>query len=130
MFRRKPQHRPAPPARLGRGKRLGGINLLAGIIKRLCPTARHFQRVNDRTSPALHQRWTARRKAAVVQSVRLGLISLEEACLRYDLTVEELFGWQRAVDRHGIPGLRVTRLQIYRDTEELRSTKGANDDSR
>ena len=115
---------------MGRGERLGDINLLAGIIKRLCPTARHFQRVTIELPPPYTKRWTARRKAAVVQSVRLGLISLEEACLRYDLTVEELFGWQRAVDRHGIPGLRVTRLQIYRDTEELRSTKGANDDSR
>lgn len=57
------------------------------------------------------KRWTARRKAAVVQSVRLGLVSLEEACLRYDLTVEELFGWQRTLDRHGVTGLRATFLK-------------------
>ena len=106
------------------------INSLAGFIKWLRRQHAISRRVAIELPPPDTKRWTARRKAAVVQSVRLGLISLEEACLRYDLTVEELFGWQRAVDRHGIPGLRVTRLQIYRDTEELRSAKGANDDSR
>ena len=75
--------------------------------------------------PSDTKRWTVRRKAAVVQAVRLGLISLEEARLRYDLSVEELFGWQLAVERHGIPGLRVTRLQIYRDTKGPRSAKGS-----
>ena len=125
MFRRKPQHRPAPPARLGRGERLGGINLLAGIIKRLCPTARHFQRVTIELPPPYTKRWTARRKAAVVQAVRSGTISLEEACLRYGLSVEEFLSWQRAVEQHGIHGLRVTRLQIYRDTEGPSSAKGS-----
>jgi hypothetical protein len=75
--------------------------------------------------PTDTKRWTVRRKAAVVQAVRLGLISLGEASVRYDLSVEELFGWQRAVERHGIHGLRATRLQIYRDTDELRSAKGS-----
>ena len=27
------------------------------------------------------------------------------------------------MDRYGVPGLRVTRLQIYRDTDALRATK-------
>ena len=80
--------------------------------------------------PTDTKRWTVRRKAAIVQAVRLGLISLEEASLCYALSVEELFGWQRAVERHGIHGLRVTRLQIYRDTDELRSAKGTHDDGR
>jgi hypothetical protein len=35
------------------------------------------------------QRWVIRRKAEVVAAVRGGLISLEEACRRYALTVEE-----------------------------------------
>jgi hypothetical protein len=29
------------------------------------------------------------------------------------------------VDRYGIPGLRVTRIQIYRDTDEARAAKGS-----
>jgi len=34
-------------------------------------------------------RWVIRRKAQVVAAVRGGLLSLEEACSRYMLTVEE-----------------------------------------
>lgn len=67
------------------------------------------------------KRWVVRRKAVVVQAVRNGAISLQEACRRYNLSVEEFLAWQRAIERYGIPGLRVTRLQIYRDTEEARS---------
>ena len=69
------------------------------------------------------KRWVVRRKAVVVQAVRNGMISLQEACRRYNLSVEEFVAWQRAIERHGIPGLRVTRLQIYRDTEEPRAAK-------
>lgn len=64
------------------------------------------------------KRWVVRRKAVVVQAVRNGSISLQEACRRYNLSVEEFLAWQRAIERHGIPGLRVTRLQIYRDTDD------------
>ena len=39
----------------------------------------------------------------------------EEACERYMLSLEELAAWEAAFDRNGIPGLRVTRLQIYRN---------------
>jgi hypothetical protein len=69
------------------------------------------------------KRWVARRKAVVVHAVRNGALSLQEACHRYRLSMEEFLAWQRAIERHGIPGLRVTRLQIYRDTDETRSTK-------
>jgi hypothetical protein len=56
-----------------------------------------------------------RRKAVIVNAVRSGVISLEEVCRRYELSVEEFLAWQRALDTHGVPGLRVTRLQIHRD---------------
>ena len=69
------------------------------------------------------KRWVVRRKAVVVQAVRAGSISLQEACRRYNLSVEEFLAWQRAIERHGVPGLRVTRLQIYRDTGEQRGLK-------
>ncbi len=59
-------------------------------------------------------RWVIRRKAEVVAAVRGGLLSLEEACDRYMLTVEEFLAWQRSIDRHGLAGLRTTRLQRYR----------------
>lgn len=69
------------------------------------------------------KRWVVRRKAVVVQAVRSGSISLQEACRRYNLSVEEFLAWQRAIERHGIPGLRVTRLQIYRDAEDAHAAR-------
>ena len=64
--------------------------------------------------PAETQRWSSRRKAAVVAAIRGGVLSSREACERYELSLEELAAWEAALDRNGIPGLRVTRLQIYR----------------
>ena len=57
------------------------------------------------------QRWVIRRKAEVVAAVRGGLLSLEEACKRYTLTVEEFLSWQQSIDKHGLAGLRATRIQ-------------------
>jgi hypothetical protein len=71
--------------------------------------------------PPNTSRWVVRRKARVVAAVRDGIISLEEACHRYNLSVEELQIWQRAFDSHGVPGLRVTRVQIYRGTHLRRN---------
>ena len=59
-------------------------------------------------------RWVIRRKAEVVCAVRGGLLSIEEACQRYTLTVEEFLSWQASVDQHGLAGLRATRIQHYR----------------
>lgn len=61
------------------------------------------------------KRWVISRKAAVVAAVRSGAIGLEEACRRFELSEEEFHAWERGFDRHGVPGLRITRLQIYRD---------------
>lgn len=55
------------------------------------------------------KRWVIRRKAKVVAAVRGGLITLEEACRRYDLSIDEFLSWQRLLDEHGIDGLRATR---------------------
>jgi hypothetical protein len=60
-------------------------------------------------------RWVIRRKALVIAAVRCGLLSLDEACSRYMLTVEEFLSWQHSVDLHGLAGLRITRTQQYRD---------------
>jgi hypothetical protein len=68
--------------------------------------------VVDLPSPAT-KRWVPRRKALIVDAVRQGAISLEEVCRRYQLSVEEFLAWQRAIETHGVPGLRITRLQIY-----------------
>ena len=64
--------------------------------------------------PPETRRWVIRRKAEVVAAVRGGLLSLEEACSRYTLTVEEFLSWQHSIDEHGLAGLRTTRIQHYR----------------
>ena len=72
----------------------------------------------DDLPPPGTKRWVIRRKAEVVAGVRAGLITLDDACQRYTLSVEEFLSWQRLIDRHGLRGLRVTRLQDYRSDEQ------------
>jgi len=79
----------------------------------------HLRRVSsgstiaDLPSPDT-ERWVIQRKAAVVEAVRKGVISLDEACRRYNISTEEFLNWQRLVDMHGVAGLRVTQAQKYR----------------
>jgi len=72
----------------------------------------------DALPPANTKRWVIRRKAEVVAAVRSGIISLEDACNRYKLSMEEFLSWQRLIDSHGLAGLRVTRLQDYRGSDK------------
>ncbi|MFN4100996.1 MAG: DUF1153 domain-containing protein, partial [Pararhodobacter sp.] len=65
-------------------------------------------------------RWVVRRKAEVLAAIRGGLLTAAEACARYRLSPEELELWQSAIDRAGVPGLRVTRIQLYRDHDRRR----------
>jgi hypothetical protein len=71
----------------------------------------------DDLPPPDTKRWVSRRKAEVVTAVRCGLLSLEDACRRYNISMEEFLSWQRLIESHGIPGLRATRLQDYRQNE-------------
>ena len=50
------------------------------------------------------KRWVVRRKAEVVAAVNGGLLTIDEVLERYNLTLEEFAGWQRAVDRSGMQG--------------------------
>ncbi len=62
------------------------------------------------------KRWVIRRKAEVVAAVEGGLLSLGDACERYNLTIEEFAGWQHAIHKFGMDGLRATHAQQYRET--------------
>jgi len=73
--------------------------------------------------PADVKRWTIRRKAAVVTAVANGVLSREEACRRYQLSEEEFLSWQQAFERHGLAGLRSTRLQHYRSAGSRRGDR-------
>jgi hypothetical protein len=68
----------------------------------------------DLPPPGTQEHWVSRRKALVVAAVRGGLLSLGDACNRYNLTFDEFLSWQTTVDQHGLAGLRATRLQQYR----------------
>ena len=70
--------------------------------------------------PKHNQRWTTTRKATLVQAVRGGWVPIEEVCALYNISVDEFIAWERHIDRYGTPGLRTTRLQIYRDTDKSR----------
>ncbi len=69
----------------------------------------------DDLPPPETQRWVIRRKAEVVAAVAGGLLTLEQACARYHLSEEEFMAWQRLIKRHGLPGLRTTRIKDYRE---------------
>jgi hypothetical protein len=76
------------------------------------PDGRHLTLAD--LPPAGIKRWVTRRKAEVVAAVRGGLLTQEDACRRYELTSEEFGGWEKLYERHGVKGLRTTRLQNYR----------------
>jgi hypothetical protein len=71
--------------------------------------------------PTQSERWTVKRKAALIEAVRGGWVAIEEACQCYALSVDEFLAWERDLDRNGVSGLRSTRYQIYRDTEPRRA---------
>jgi len=64
--------------------------------------------------PANTRRWVARRKTAGVAAVSSGMLTIEEACRRYQISEEEFSGWQRAFERYGIVGLRASYAQQHR----------------
>ncbi len=64
--------------------------------------------------PADLKRWVSRRKAEVVLAVEGGLITMNEACVRYRLTVEEFLSWERGLMLFGMDGLKIARSQQHR----------------
>jgi hypothetical protein len=75
------------------------------------------KRSESELPPPDTRRWTFRRKAALLQALRSGTITFEQACDRYALSIEELRAWERDFERHGLYGLRATRVQLHRDQE-------------
>ena len=86
-----------------------------GFSSRIGPIDASPMSVNDLPSPNT-KRWVFRRKAEVVAGIRAGLITIEEACQRYTLSIEELLSWQHLIDNHGVRALRATKVKDYRLT--------------
>ncbi len=59
-------------------------------------------------------RWGIRRKSQLIDAIRHGQLTFDEARVRYRLSVEELTSWQAFFDKHGQRGLRTTLTQQYR----------------
>ena len=64
------------------------------------PKVKRSLTIADLPAPSTN-RWVIRRKAEVIAAVYGGLVSLEEVCRRYTLTVEEFLSWQSLIDRRG-----------------------------
>ena len=54
-------------------------------------------------------RWTIRHKLAILDALREGRLSRDEACARYELSPAELDQWLAGFTERGGYGLRVTR---------------------
>jgi hypothetical protein len=85
-----------------------------GRIETLSGEPPNRARLLEKLPPPDTKRWVVRRKAAVVVAVRGGGITVEEACRYYHLSAEEFLSWERAFEKHGLAGLRTTRVQQYR----------------
>ena len=72
--------------------------------------------------PNTTKRWSIRRKAEMVAAVRGGLLSLDEACSRYMLTVEEFLNWEDDVPSGFTRGCAARDLQILMFIEDSEST--------
>ena len=64
--------------------------------------------------PTTIKRWSPKRKAAVIEGIKTGNLSIWDACERYDLSLQEVLSWQEAYERGGTKALRSTRLQNRR----------------
>ncbi|MEI4505266.1 DUF1153 domain-containing protein [Sphingopyxis sp. CCNWLW253] len=58
--------------------------------------------------------WVSRRKAEVLAAIDGGLLTVDEACERYRLSLEEIIAWRRSMADAGVAGLRITKDHRYR----------------
>jgi len=59
-------------------------------------------------------RWTPKRKAEVLNALKRGELTREEAMAEHGLSEAELISWMRRQARHGLDGLAVGRTQELR----------------
>ena len=64
--------------------------------------------------PENTRRWVVSRKIAVVRGVLYGLMTKDEAKVKYGLSEEEFASWVKAVAEHGEEALKATAIQKYR----------------
>lgn len=72
---------------------------------RLAPSFRTL--IESELPPPGFDRWTPRRKAAVINGLRAGVLREDEAVRDYGLSRAELLSWAVMYDTHGVRGLGV-----------------------
>ena len=70
--------------------------------------------MNELDLPAPDARMTPNRKAAIVRAVKRGVVSLDFVLTHYNMTIEEFDDMRSHMAAHGRAGLRLTRIQNYR----------------
>ena len=71
--------------------------------------------------PPWSKRWSPQGKAAVVAAVRGRILTLDEICEQYEVSIEEYLTWQHGIDLFGLVGLRLNTSQ--RRNVKTRSTE-------
>jgi uncharacterized protein DUF1153 len=57
-------------------------------------------------------RWSAKRKAAVVTAVHLGIWSTADVGVRFNISAEEFGSWEKSLNPKGLHGLSATKLKV------------------
>ena len=92
------------------------VSLAAKTVRRMQQTGEEITRAaqeGGRLMPlrqpptSLAIRWTARRKANLIEAILAGVLSREAACARHELSSDELALWEKRYAAHGWKGLRV-----------------------
>jgi len=60
----------------------------------------------------------------VLAALDAGSLSIEEACLMYRLSIEEIASWSHLIALHGRDGLKVSRLEKYRKEDRVKAGQG------
>jgi hypothetical protein len=83
--------------------------MVSSDIERLFGFVERMRRPQGQLPPVGPIRWVVSRKIEVLYAIRKGLLSCDEACRRYGISMDELLSWQEAMTRFGPNGLRATR---------------------
>lgn len=104
------------------------VGLLAMLLSGCCDWGKDADRYGAR------RKWDRRSAASGVAARRPTLdgaaqggrrrgrtrrvLPIDEACVLYNISIDEFLAWERDLDGYGVHGLRTTRYQIYRSTEK------------
>ena len=91
----------AGPSIAALGRRIRGAAILHNVVSlrpRVIGPYGNLLTI-DALPKGTHTRWVRRRKEELVLAVEHGIIPLEEACLRYALSLDEFAAWRRQFGR-------------------------------